>query len=494
MPFPILAGKAIVDSGYNVDNSCRFNDNDEPTLSRDIGTVTLATKSTFSCWVKQGKEANVTIEEAAGNPIFGAFTDGNNRSHIAFNDTSPPHLEVWSKKGGSVIANLVTTASYRDLSAWMHVCVAVDTTQGTASNRIKVYVNGTRVTDFGTETYPDEDAVLEWSTNSASSKIGAKHGGSGPSARMDGYLAEVYFIDGTAYAASDFGEFNEDSPTIWQPKDASGLTFGDEGFYCDFEDSGNLGDDESGNTNDLTENNIVAADQATDTPTNNFATLNPLWRSAFDNDGTYSEGNCKLTFTSNNSDRGYGFSTMGVTAGKWYWEVKVPTVARASTGVGDANAIAGFSGVFYDEDPSKGMQVGTSGSMNENDTSTAYASSLSDNDIIMYALDMDNHRCWYGINGTWQDSGDPTSGSTGTGDMTTQISDQTHINTGEFIFPFVFDASTSGQSAFEMNFGGCSAFAISSAANDGNGYGNFEYAPPSGFLALCSKNLGSDGG
>jgi len=169
-------------------------------------------------------------------------------------------------------------------------------------------------------------------------------------------------------------------------------------------------------------------------------------------------------------------------------------VTRASTGVGDANAIAGFSNPFYDETPSKGMQVGTSGTINENDTSTSYASALSNNDIIMYALDMDNHRCWYGINGTWQDSGDPTSGATGTGDMTTKISDQTHINTGEFILPFVFDASTTGQASFECNFGGCSGFDVSSGNADGNGYGDFEYAPPSGFLSLCTKNLGSDGG
>ena len=265
------------------------------------------------------------------------------------------------------------------------------------------------------------------------------------------------------------------------------------GFYLDFEDSSALGNDVS-SVGDFTATNLVAGDQATDTPTNNFATLNPLWRSNFDNDGTFSEGNCKRSFTSDNSNRGYGFSTMGVTAGKWYWEIKIPTVARASMGVGDATAMAGFTQVFYDESTSKGMQVGNAGSINENNTSTAYASSLSDNDIVMFALDMDNHRCWYGINGTWQDSGDPTSGSTGTGDMTTQISDQTHINTGEFIFPFCFDASTSGQSDFEWNFGGCPAFSIASSNSDGNGYGSFEYSVPANFLALCSKNLGSDGG
>jgi hypothetical protein len=490
MPFPILAGKAIVDSGYNVDNSCRFNDNDEPTLSRDIGTVTLATKSTFSCWVKQGKEANVTIEEDAGNPIFGAFTDGNNRSHIAFNDTSPPHLEVWSKKGGSVIANLVTTASYRDLSAWMHVCVAVDTTQGTASNRIKVYVNGTRVTDFGTETYPDEDAVLEWSTNSASSKIGAKHGGSGPSAWMDGYLAEVYFIDGTAYAASDFGEFNEDSPTIWQPKDASGLTFGDEGFYCDFEDSGDLGDDESGNTNDLTENNIVAADQATDTPTNNFCTLNPLSRDEM----TFAEGNCKATQASDDGggsrtdDNARG--TMGVSSGKFYWEVKGTGGSGAPVVVGICfdklkmgSDLSGETGVYAIQN------AGATNAYKRENGTTAETSGFTNpatNDIINVALDMDNGKLYIGINGTYENqagsTGDPAGGSNET---------FSSIDTSYFWLPFV--ESRGDNQAAECNFGGCPSFSISSGNADANGYGNFEYAVPSGYYALCTKNLAEYG-
>ena len=111
----------------------------------------------------------------------------------------------------------------------------------------------------------------------------------------------------------------------------------------------------------------------------------------------------------------------------------------------------------------------------------------------MLALDMDNHRCWLGINGTWQDSGDPTSGATGTGDMTTQVSDQTHINTGEFIFPIFADLSTSEKAEFEVNFGN-PFFTVSSSNADANGYGDFEYAPPSGFYALCSKNLAEFGG
>ncbi len=481
----ILGTNSIKDTGYNVANSCRFNSADSSYLDRTPGSVTSTRKNTFSFWVKRVSLGAYQYIISTRN---GTST---NRDGIAFNDSD--QIDIRYNAGSSSPIRLTTTRVFRDPSAFMHIVVAVDTEQSTASNRIKVYINGTQETTFATANYMDED--YDFALNAKTDQttdIGndARSDGS----YFDGYLAEFVAIDGTQNAVTDFGEYNEDSPTIWQPKDVSGLTFGNAGFYLDFENSAELGTDVSGNSNTFSENNLDATDQATDVPTNNFATLNPLWRSNFDNDGTFSQGNCKRSFTSDNSDRGYGFSTMGVTAGRWYWEIKIPTVARASTGVGDATAIAGFSGVFYDESTSKGMQVGTSGSINENNTSTAYANSLSDNDIVMFALDMDNHRCWYGINGTWQDSGDPTSGSTGTGDMTTQISDQSHINTGEFIFPFCFDASTSGQASFEWNFGGCPAFSISSSNSDGNGYGSFEYAPPSGFLALCSKNLGSDGG
>ena len=185
-----------------------------------------------------------------------------------------------------------------------------------------------------------------------------------------------------------------------------------------------------------------------------FSRFNPLFRSRFDNDGVYSEGNCQINFTSANSDRGYGFGSFGVTSGKWYWEIKIPTSARAYVGIGDINRFAGFSGLYYSENPSYGFAVNYAGQIEENDTATnSYSASFSDNDILMWALDMDNHRAYFGINGTWTDSGDPTSGSTGTGDVTTEINDQSHLNTGEPMFPFVFDNSTSGGASFQMNFG-----------------------------------------
>ena len=189
---------------------------------------------------------------------------------------------------------------YRDVSAWYHIVVAVDTTQGTASNRLKLYVNGEQITSLQASSYPSLNFDTLINNNNAHYISGAVDTTYG-TRRFDGYMAEVCFIDGTALDPTSFGEFDEDSG-IWKPISVSGLTFGTNGFYLDFEDSAALGDDVSGNGNNFTVNNLTAIDQTTDTPTNNFATLNPLnnyWSAA-----TFSEGNS--VYTSNNTGDYYG--------------------------------------------------------------------------------------------------------------------------------------------------------------------------------------------
>ena len=479
---------ATASTAYSVANSCRFDGTVGSLLERTSPSDSATNEkiATMSFWMKLGAGS---ITPSASKYIF----YNNNAS------TSPGYFQVQITTDGQMIFvasqyggfELKPTRKFRDPSAWYHFCLQHDSTPSTPSaSSMRLWINGVLQTDFVTERYPAQNNTCNFTQASIYTPIGTY---ADSYASFDGYLAEFMVVDGQSLAADQFGEFDSDSPGIWKPIDISGITLGAQGYYLDFEDSSAMGNDAGGGA-DFTASNIAATDQCTDTPTNNFATLNPLWRSSFDNDGTYSEGNLGRSFTSANSDRGYGFSTMGVTAGKWYWEIKIPTVARTKCGVGDATKIASFTGAFYSESTSYGMEVGTDGSISENGTTTdPFAASLSDDDIVMFALDMDNHRCWYGINGTWQDSGDPTSGATGTGDITTKISDQTHINTGEFIFPFVYKVSTSGQGDFQCNFGN-PPFTLSSAVADGNGYGAFEYAPPSGFLALCTKNLGSDGG
>ena len=481
---PGNVASATAPTTFSVANSCRF-DGSSSYMTFTLGTETDKDKWTWSCWVKK------CIIGGTQN-IHNIPTDDDNAQFYKFTGDA---LRMDTVVSNATVGKLQTTRLFRDPSAWYHLVIVWDSANGTAGNRMRMYVNGVEETLFSTDTNPSSGQD-SWFYSGKVVNIGRDGRGSG---FFDGYMAEVVYIDGLALTPTSFGEFDEDSPTIWKPIDVSGLTFGNNGFYLDFEDSSALGNDVSGNNNDFGLTNIAAADQATDTPTNNFATWNPLFRWIFDNDTAYSVGNVNASF-STASDRGFAFSTIGVSAGKWYWEVKLPTVGRMFSGVGDAEKVAGFNNGPWDETGAAGasysltIQHRNGDIQTEGSTETAYAADNSDDDICMWALDMDNNRLWMGINGTWQDSGDPTSGATGTGDITTQISTQVHLTQSEVMTPCCADPSTAGGSVLEGNFGGCPGFAISSGNADANGYGNFEYAPPSGFYALCTKNLAEFGG
>ena len=276
-------------------------------------------------------------------------------------------------------------------------------------------------------------------------------------------------------------------------------SYGTNGFFLQFKQTGTsanssgIGADTSGNDHHFTPSNLAATDITEDTCTNNFATFNPLFVSRFDNDGTFLEGNCQRDFT-DNANRGYGMSTIGVTSGKWYWEIKVigSDVSRIGIGVG-YDGLSAFTSPFYDNNPSLGMHFYSSASVSANGSTQSYGSAASANDIFMYALDMDNHLIWLGVNGSWFNSATVTEiqNSTATNDITTKLSSQTFLNSGEPVFPMVNDLSTTGASQFQINFGN-PPFSISSGNTDGK-YGNFEYAPPSGYYALCTKRLAEFG-
>ena len=293
-----------VPTSYEVANSCRFDRGSSASMHITFSGAGDRQKFTFSFWVKRNK---LGTQEVIFDTNFGG---GANEHRILFD--SSDRLEYYDYASSSTTLKYVTTRVFRDTSAWYSIIIAVDTTQGTAGNRVKIYINGTQETSFGTETQPSEN--LSTSLNTAvKHQIGVKNVSSN---YLDAYLAEFVFISGTQYAASDFGEFDSDSPRIWKPKDVSGLTFGTNGFYLDFEDSSNLGNDANGGT-DLTEANIAATDQATDTCTNNFATINSLdnyWAGS-----TLSEGNTKVVTGASNE--AMNTATFAMTSGKWYMEV-----------------------------------------------------------------------------------------------------------------------------------------------------------------------------
>jgi len=419
---------AKVTTAYEVANSCRFNDGDSAYMHKTPGSAGNRRTWTFSCWAKNS-------EAEAHSTYFGA----NNAFQLEFHSSGA--MLAW-KTGGDFMK---TNALYRDPSAWYHIVWAFDTTQGTASNRVKLYVNGTQVTSWATASYPSENEELEIN-NTVPHYVGDYH--TGTSENMDGYLAEVCLIDGTAYAASDFGEFDEDSPRIWKPKDVSGLTFGTNGFYLDFEDSANLGNDANGGT-DLTEVNLAATDQASDTCTNNFATLNSLINSAI----AYSEGNLHYKNTHGSNSEFTLATIQEVSNGRWYWEIKM-----ASTNNNSAYEYFG-NGTAY---------VKSNGDIHPSGTTT-----VSNGDIFGFYLNYEDGQMTIHRNGS-----EVYQSSSGISLSTTTAQIAAFNNT-----------------EYQLNFGN-PIFSISSGNADANGYGNFEYSPvlsSVNFYSLCTKNLAEFG-
>ena len=464
---------------YTIANSCRFNDGDSPQHSKSVGS-SATTKYTLSLWVKRGIMGSYQrfFTSTGGSGLGDTYFrfDDNDKIEISGHGSN-------AAGGGYVITNRV----FQDPGAWMHIVVRYDSTQGTANDRFRLYINGVDERNHGgysTDTRPNQNVAENITANGNTLRIGA----TASAQYFDGYMAEIHFSEGQSYAPTEFGEYNSDSPTIWQPKQAS-ISYGTSGFYLDFEDSANLGNDKNGGT-DLSETNIAAADQATDTPTNNFCTMNPL--DNYYTVNSFAEGNCQVITASS----GYtgAQATMGVAAGKWYFEFSpvsktgdndeytVGVVGQAFTGTGQTTWHPA-TGYGY---------VGQNGGTYNNDAvdTSGYGDTYTAGDIIGVALDVDNSKIYWSKGGTWQISGDPTTGATGTGaESITAVAS----TPAKFYLPSCAFAANSASATMSLNFGGCPAFAISSGNADANGYGNFEYAPPTGYYALCSKNLGEFG-
>ena len=469
---PSILGANTLSSGYDVANSVRFDRASTDNLSRTKGTSDSTTIGTYSFWFKLSKISGSTLIEngtgAADRAIV--YIDSNSK------------LKIFSKIGNSTKLDLGTNRVFRDTSAWYHLVIAIDTTDGTASNRVKVYVNGVQETSFASSTYPDQNDALRFFTSSEVEEIGIDFENGG---LFDGYMCEVVKVDGSQLAPTSFGEFDEDSG-IWKPIDVSGLTFGTNGFYLDFEDSANLGNDANGGT-DFTENNITAVDQSTDTCTNNFATLNSLRNQVH----TLSEGN--LEYTATTSTWNGVFSTIGVSTGKWYCEVKYSSLDgstfRFYTGIADARDFDTVHKVGQNETGRVGDTIGflpdaSSPDVLKNGSDAGGSwSTMSVNDILGIAIDCDNGALYFSKNGTWENSSDPESGASKTGAITFTVGET-------YLFGFGTYGDSSPQQ--QVNFGS-PIHSISSGNADGDGYGNFEYAVPSGYYSLNTKNLAEYG-
>ncbi len=625
-PGGALAGGAVYD--HTIGQSLRFPNADSGTgdayLSRTPSSAGDRRTWTYSVWVKRSKLGSGSSNQS--QLIWAAF-DGGDADQFRFGDTND--LEFYLNDGTN--ANIQTNQLFRDVSAWYHIVLAVDTTQSIASNRVKFYVNGEQITSFSTATYPSENYDTDWNSNVVHAI--------GQSARINGtqffcgYLGEINFIDGAQYDASYFGETKDG---VWIPKEYSG-SYGTNGFYLPFSDSTYIGRDKSGSktfvtspsfstfgggdtnftsaeyaeafdnilstdcdrtgsggiiditpsssvtpvshtminasssaytaasrpnsvllqgSNDggsnwttiddltngsgshtattssfsnttsyaklrlnISENhggsntrfaqyiviasdnngdgeniffntNLAASDVVIDSPTNSFPILIPGYYQ------TTQEGGLKLKRSSSGNIHTGCFSTMGVSSGKWYVEIKYEDSAIDTVAFGVAETKGGFDptvdGTAYVETSGissathmefaawsveaklSSSYAGTLGSAG------SYGSSPSSGDIIQIALDMDNKKIWYGVNGTYIASGDPANGTNAS------QSGSSFAPTGEVVF--VASAYMGRDFSISFNFGQDSAN-VSSANADENGIGTFEYAPPSGFLALCTSNL-----
>ena len=485
--FYTLAGSSGQSTGFEINQSARFNQGDGAYLQDPNSNAGDSRKKfTFSTWFKRG--------DFGDNIYFYSYRyDDNNLNNLYF-DTNDK-LNWIDKSGGSTQMNLITNRVFRDPSAWYHIVLQWDTAQAVSSERAKIYINGSRVTDFGTETYPSLNADSGGVNRTGSNmRVAALGSNAGITDFFDGYFAETHYSDNYSYGPEYFGEF--DSNNNWIPKEVD-ISYGAASFYFDYATASNLGTNTKGkgNYSEATDQGAGLADhdQVLDTPTNNFNTLNPLYETTA---VVLSEGN--LEGIGSNSSYRRTVGTQAVVSGKWYYEgyiikttVNNPTFGwvltapedwdnynQPGTGAHEAAVMAAATG-----------QTHVGKAYVNNTLSSSYTSTTAAGDIFGIAIDFDNLGFYIHKNGTYYNSGDPTSGSSKTGSL-----DASGLEANEYT-P-ALGCQDSNSSAY-LNFGQDGTFGgLTSAGgnSDSNGIGNFKYSVPSGYLALCSKNLYKAGG
>ena len=448
----------VFGGGYNplapvfpVQRSVRFRSSASAYFARTPASAGNRQIFTFSWWVKRGAIS-------AAQEMYFVNSGGGNFAQLSWAATNT--LTIASVDSSVAQCELITTAVYRDPSAWYHVMFAVDTTQATASNRVKIYVNGVQVTAFNTATYPALNYNFQLN-NTTAQNIGRPSTGT-----LDGYLTEFYFIDGQALTPSSFGSYNAGSG-VWQPIRYSG-TYGTNGFYLNFQDNSAataaaIGKDSSGNGNNWTPNNISVTAGATydsmldvptlTSPTNaNYATLNPL-PNISSPAPTYTNANLTGSVTGNASTYSQIIGTQSVSSGKWYVEITATSANKLVIGFSQPNGLSttvggGSSGVNYVAYRSD------TGNKYINAALTAYGATFTTNDIIGIALDLDNLQCTFYKNNVSQGL-------------------ITGLTAGEYTINARSGDSTAVAATFNANFG----------------QRPFTYTPPTGFKSLNTYNL-----
>jgi hypothetical protein len=453
-----------------ISQSLRFRASASAYLSRTFGTPTSGTTWTWSGWVKLG-----TIPSQG--TLFEAGTGASNTFHrCTFGQVSAELNWRQVTPVGGLPAEKGTTQLFRDPSAWYHIVCVWDTNNATSSDRQRVYVNGVRVTSFSANTEPSSGLVSYFNTASYVHYLGVLDIG-GLGAYLDGYMADVNFVDGQALDSSYFGQTSAITG-VWEPKQYSG-TYGANGFHLEFKDT-TVGQDTSGNNNDWTPNNISTTlgstyDLMKDVPTQfsprgttdvggtvrgNYCTFNPLDKNYYTTQAAPLDGNMRL----------YGLggrkTNFGITTGKWYVEFTLsgggtPSANFPCIGLRAAADDGYWCGYASN---SVGYQQGGTVYYNGNTVAQATGQSFTTGDVLGMAYDADTNRVWFAKNGTWIGTGSPNP-ATNTSPIYTFSSSAERFIAGDTI---------------DSSYGGLAFNA---------GQRPFTYTPPSGFKSLCTTNL-----
>jgi hypothetical protein len=469
----IIPGNSSSAAGFTIDQSIRFNDDENPYMGRTPSATGTEETWTWSFWVKRATLGTLQV-------LFQIGADKNNCDQFYFN--TDDQLQYQHLDSGSNTDDLETTQVFRDASAWYHIILVADTTNAVESERIRIYVNGERVTNFATENYPTQNTPTDVNTQ-VLHQIGAQLSATYYS--FDGYMAEIHLLDGLAYDPSFFGEFN--SSGLWVPKEYTG-SYGTNGFKIDGRDASDLGDDESGNGNDFTTSGLASHDQMADSPTNNYAVMNPLDTHTTP-DWTLSNGNLDVSWNGTNYINQL-FSTLSMpSTGKWYFEFKY---------VSDSNQVLYYQqlrlGIMREDinaayiQGNPGVQQTLSGGpeflvipgtsnlssfQGDGANITNFFSSFSMGDVLNFARD--GTKLWVGKNGTYYNSGDPANGTNATSSALELKGYRANMH-------FSQTSSSHGTAVVHAFFG------ADKSIGSGTGFNN---TVPTGFQALNTTNLGS---
>ena len=476
-------------------------------LTRDFtGTPTNAKKFTISFWAKFTKLANnASIIANYGN-------SGSDDFAIQFRNDNTLGIIDW--KGAGVANNHESQRKFDDPTSWYHIVVAGDSTESTASDRLKLYVNGLRETAWASATDIGQNNDYNFNKETDGTSIGHVIGQSGNGGNIfEGYLAHIHNVDGSALAPTVFGE--TDSTTgEWKPILTPSYTVGTNGWFLKFENSGALGTDSSGNRATFTVSGNVK--QSVSTPSNTFNTLNPVesYKTEVKNALKYGGTGWEDGHSTSDGFKGSA-GILACTKGKWYFEVKHIEGMYTCVGISKANSLAsneminttyrspfiqgneGDGFAFQAGTAARNIQRGDNTEVSWNDGSGSNIASVSANDILMIAYDLDAGKIWWGKNGTWNTVPSSDTATSSSDIASGNNAHKTWTANGEFFRPAVavyqrtYGSGGANPNTIQCNFGEgrFGTTAVSSGNADSQGNGTFEYAPPTNFLAVCTSNI-----